>query len=214
MDVEELADAIGENVRRFRQALGWSQDSLAQACGLSKGTIVAIEQQRSNPSVATLCALSESLGVGLQTLLERPSGPFIKHRRPEDAVVLWSTPAGSRSALLMGTDPPMGVELWGWVMAPGDRFDGSAHPRGTKETIRLHAGTLEVTVGGRHCPMEAGDVLVFEAHQAHSYGNPGTTPAEFSMWLIVGDEGEMPPPFTHAAPQEVQAGDGGPTSKQ
>ncbi|CAN5326370.1 hypothetical protein BH23ACT9_BH23ACT9_07830 [soil metagenome] len=66
----EAPEAIGANVLRFRRALGWSQEHLATASGLSKGTIVAIEQQRSNPSVGTLCALSETLGVGLATLLE------------------------------------------------------------------------------------------------------------------------------------------------
>ncbi len=200
MDVEELADAIGENVRRYRQALGWSQDALAQACGLSKGTIVAIEQQRSNPSVATLCALSESLGVGLQTLLERPSGPMMKVRHPADAVVLWSTPAGSRSTLLMGTDPPAAVEVWSWTIAPGEAFEGSAHPRGTTETIHVHEGTVEVTVAGRSCTLEPGDVMVFEAHEPHGYACAGEQPAAFAMWLVIGDEGELPGTFSHAEP--------------
>lgn len=203
MELEELSDAIGGNVRRFRQALGWSQDGLASASGLSKGTVVAIEQQRSNPSVATLCALSETLGVGLATLLERESGPFVKRRSPADSVVLWSTPAGSCSALLLGTDPPMGVELWDWRLMSGEAFEGSAHPRGTKETIRLHEGHLALTVAGRTHEMQAGDVLVFEAHEPHRYANPGERAAEFSMWIIVGDEGEMPPPFTHAEPDST-----------
>lgn len=200
MEVEELADAIGANVLRLRRALGWSQDHLAGASGLSKGTIVAIEQQRSNPSVATLCALSETLGVGLSTLLERQTQALVKQRRAEDAVVLWTTPAGSRAALLLGTDPPMGVELWDWELAAGDAFGGAAHPRGTKETIRLHDGALAITTDGRTHEMTPGDVLVFEAHQPHRYANPGTTTARFSMWIIIGDEGEMPPPFSHAEP--------------
>lgn len=203
MDVEELADAIGANVLRFRRALGWSQEALGAAAGLSKGTIVAIEQQRSNPSVATLCALSETLGVGLATLLERQTQPFVKQRRADDAVVLWTTPAGSRSSLLLGTDPPMGVELWDWVLAPGDAWDGTAHPRGTKETIRVHQGQLSLTVGGRTHQMAPGDVLVFEAHEPHCYANPGAEDVAFSMWIIVGDEGEMPAPFRHPDPADL-----------
>ncbi|HUG83588.1 MAG TPA: XRE family transcriptional regulator [Euzebya sp.] len=203
MEIGELADAIGDNVRRYRRALGWSQEALAAAAGLSKGTIVAIEQQRSNPSVATLCALSETLGVGLATLLERQTQPFVKQRRAEDAVVLWTTPAGSRSSLLLGTDPPMGVELWDWVLAPGDAWDGTGHPRGTKETIRVHQGRLSLTVGGRTHQMTTGDVLVFEAHEPHGYANPGEGDVAFSMWIIVGDEGEMPPPFSHADPADL-----------
>ena len=195
MDIEELADVIGANVLRFRQALGWSQDTLAQSCGLSKGTIVAIEQQRSNPSVATLCALSESLGIGLHTLLERPMGPLVKHRRVEEAVDLWTTPAGSRASLLIGTDPPDGVELWDWELAPGDNFDGDAHPRGTTETVRVHSGALTVTVGTRSIDVRSDEVVVFEAHEPHRYANAVDEPTRFSMWIVVGNDGDMPPPF-------------------
>lgn len=198
MDIDELTDVIGDNTRRFRQALGWSQDALASAAGLSKGTIVAIEQHRSNPSVGTLCALSETLGVGLATLLERPGGPLVKHRTPADAVQLWRTDAGSHAALLIGTDPPAGVELWRWTLAPGDEFAGGAHPRGTKETISVEDGALSVTVGGREAAMGVGDVLVFEAHEPHRYANTSAEPATFTMWIIIGDEGEMPlPPIDH-----------------
>lgn len=200
MDIDELTDVIGDNVLRYRQALGWSQESLATAAGLSKGTIVAIEQHRSNPSVGTLCALSETLGVGLSTLLERPSGPMVKHRTPEDAVVLWRTDGGSRAHLLIGTDPPAGVELWRWELAGGEAFEGGAHPRGTTETIQVQDGTLAVRVGGREVAMAAGDVLVFEAHEPHRYANSGDTVARFTMWILVGDEGEMPlPPATGAS---------------
>ncbi|MEE8599623.1 helix-turn-helix domain-containing protein [Euzebya tangerina] len=187
---------IGANTRRYRLALGWSQDALATASGLSKGTVVAIEQQRSNPSVATLCALSETLGVGLSTLIEAPAGPLVKQRRVGDAVTLWSTESGSCAKLLIGTDPPAGVELWEWQLRPGDRFDGAAHPRGTTETIRVSAGVLEVTVGPRSTEITADDVLVFQAHDRHTYRCVGDSVVTFSMWIVVGDEGEMPAPHT------------------
>lgn len=194
MDVEELSDAIGENVRRYRGALGLSQDGLAVAADLSKGTIVAIEQQRANPSVATLCALSEALGVGLATLLEPTAGPAVKHRRSRDAVELWRTDAGSRADLLLGTDPPEAVELWRWVLAPGDAFDGTAHPRGTVETLLVGDGTLRLEVGGASATVEAGDAVAFEAHEAHRYTAVGAGPATFTMWIRVGEAGRLPLP--------------------
>lgn len=194
VDVEELTDVIGLNVRRLRQAHGLSQDTLAAAANLSKGTVVAIEQQRSNPSVATLCALSETLGVGLSSLLEPPSGPMVKHRRAADAVVLWSTPAGSHADLLVGTDPPTGVELWDWVLVAGESFGGGAHPRGTIETIRVHEGRLAVEVAGRTTDVDPGDVCVFEAHEPHRYSAAHGHDTRFSMWIVVGDSGPMPLP--------------------
>lgn len=194
MDVDELNDAIGENVRRARQALGFSQEGLADAADLSKGTVVAIEQHRGNPSVATLCALAEALGVGLQSLLERPAGPSVKRRTARDAIELWRTDDGSVAQLLLGTDPPGSVELWRWSIEPGDRFEGAAHPRGTVETLHVEAGRLVVEVGANRAEAAAGDTVAFEAHEPHVYRCDGDEPVRFTMWIRVGDVGSLPLP--------------------
>lgn len=194
MDVDELNDAIGENVRRARQALGYSQEHLAEAADLSKGTVVAIEQQRGNPSVATLCALAEALGVGLASLLEPPTGPLVKHRTAADAVELWRTEAGSCAALLLGTDPPASVELWRWTITPGDAFEGAPHPRGTVESLLVEDGRLVVEVGDVRTEAAPGDAVTFEAHEPHRYAVAGDGPVRFVMWIRVGDTGPLPLP--------------------
>lgn len=193
MDIEQLSDVIGQNVRRHRAARGWSQDVLAEAADLSKGTVVAIEQQRANPSVATLCALSEALNVGLATLLEAPASPHVKLRPADAAIELWRTDAGSSARLLLGTDPPHAIELWEWEVQPGDAFEGAAHPRGTIETLHVMEGALTVTVGDRTVRAAPGDVLAFEATVAHRYACEGDVPVRFSMWISVGETGQMPP---------------------
>lgn len=205
MDPEQLADVIGANVRRLRAERGLSLDGLAAAADLSKGTVVAIEQQRSNPSVATLCALSEALQVGLMTLLEPDAGPLVRHRTPSEAIELWSTATGSSARLLLGTDPPNAVEVWSWTMAPGDEFDGSAHPRGTVETLHVTSGRIGITVGTRSLVAAAGDAVAFEGHVGHRYVGVGDELATFSMWITVGDPGTLPP-MTHVGADQV-AGD-------
>lgn len=196
MDVAQLSGVIGGNVQRLRATRGFSQDGLAEAAGLSKGTVVAIEQHRGNPSVATLCALSEALGVGLATLLEPPAGPLLKRRGAGEAVELWRTDAGSHASLQLGTDAPSAVELWRWTIVPGDAFDGGAHPRGTVETLLVDGGRLRVEVGGRAVDVGLGDAVAFEAHEPHRYECLGDQPVGFTMWIAVGDAGPMPPPST------------------
>ncbi|HKJ56658.1 MAG TPA: XRE family transcriptional regulator [Nitriliruptoraceae bacterium] len=192
MDAADLATVIGDNVRRLRDVQGLSQDALADVADLSKGTVVAIEAQRSNPSVATLCALSEALGVGLSGLLEPPSGPLVKVRRADEAITLWTTTAGSRADLLLGTDPPNAIEVWEWHIEAGDAFDGTAHPRDTVECLRVLAGNLDVTVGGTHMVGAPGDTIAFEAHEPHRYAASGDSPVRFTMWITVGDVGGLP----------------------
>lgn len=192
MDVTDLAAVIGDNVRRLRDSHGMSQDALAEVADLSKGTVVAIEQHRSNPSVATLCALAEALGVGLSGLLEPPTGAMVKVRRADAAVTLWTTDAGSRADLLLGTDAPNAVEVWEWCIQPGDAFEGTAHPRGTIECLRVAEGRLDVTVGRQHVIAAPGDTVAFEAHEPHRYAASGDTTTTFTMWITVGDVGRMP----------------------
>lgn len=193
MDPDVLADVIGANVRRLRGERGLSLDALAAAADLSKGTVVAIEQHRSNPSVATLCGLAEALQVGLMTLLEPDAGPLVRHRTPSEAIELWATDTGSSARLLLGTDPPNAVELWTWTIAPGDSFEGSAHPRGTLETLHVTTGRLEVTVDTRSLVVATGDAVAFEGHVPHGYACLGDDPASFGMWITVGDPGTLAP---------------------
>lgn len=192
MDASDLAAVIGDNVRRLRDQHGMSQDGLADLADLSKGTVVAIEQQRSNPSVATLCALAEALDVGLSGLLEAPAGPLVKVRRADEAITLWTTEAGSRADLLLGTDPPGAIEVWEWWIQPGDVFRGTAHPRDTVECMRVEEGRLDVTVGDQHVIGAPGDTILFEAHEPHRYAASGDTPVRFTMWITVGDVGRLP----------------------
>ena len=192
MDATDLSAVIGDNVRRLRDLRGMSQEGLADLADLSKGTVVAIEQQRSNPSVATLCALAEALGVGLAGLLEAPAGPMVKVRRADDAVTLWTTDAGSRADLLLGTDPPNSIEVWEWWIQPGDAFQGTAHPRDTIECMRVIEGTLDVTVGDQHLMGAPGDTIAFQAHEPHRYAASGDAPVRFTMWITVGDVGRLP----------------------
>lgn len=192
MNADALTAQIGDNVRRLREQHDLSQEGLAEAADLSKGTVVAIEQHRSNPSIATLCALAEAFGVGLTNLLESPSGPMVKVRRHDDAIVLWSTDVGSQASLLLGTDAPNAVEVWEWHIEPGDGFDGTAHPRGTVEALRVTAGTVDVQVGAHHLMGSVGDTIAFEAHEPHRYAASGDRAVTFTMWITVGDEGRLP----------------------
>jgi transcriptional regulator with XRE-family HTH domain len=129
-DPEVLAAAIGRNVRRLRRRHDLTLDVLAERAGVSKGTVIGVEQARANPSIATLCRLADALGVGVATLIETGDVPQIRIKRRADTPTLWSSASGSQALFLMGTDPPDIVELWDWRLAGGDAFEPSnASPR-------------------------------------------------------------------------------------
>jgi quercetin dioxygenase-like cupin family protein len=176
-----LALAIGVRVRQERQSRGWTLDQLAEAAGVSRRMVVNVEQGGANPSVGTLLRISDALGVGLPALVEPPRPKPVKVTRHGDGAALWSSGTGGRGVLVAGTEPPDVVELWDWTLGPGDHHESEAHAPGTKELLQVQQGTITVEVAGQPVSLGAGDAVAFPGDAAHSYANPGTEPARFSL---------------------------------
>ena len=176
-----LASVIGVRVRHERRSRGWTLDQLAEAAGVSRRMVVSVEQGAVNPSVGTLLRLSDALGVGLPALVEPPEPKSVKVTRCGEGAALWSGESGGRGVLVAGTTPPDVVELWDWTLRPGDRHVSEAHAAGTKELVHVQEGSITVEVADQSVTLDAGDAVAFPGDVAHSYANPGTQPARFSL---------------------------------
>ena len=155
---QDVAAAVGRNVRALRSQHRMTVDALAAAAGVSRDTVVRIEMARGSPSIATLCGLAAALRVGVESLVDGDAQPQVVLRRNGDAPRLWSSPAGSSAIFRIGTDPPDAVELWDWTLQPGDSFDGEAHPMGTREVLSVLSGRLGLRIGRTAQQLGTGDV--------------------------------------------------------
>jgi transcriptional regulator with XRE-family HTH domain len=176
-----LALAIGVRVKQERQARGWTLDRLAEAAGVSRRMVINVEQGAANPSVGTLLRIRDAHGVGLPALVELPRPKPVKVTRRGDGAALWSSEAGGRGVLVAGTEPPDVLELWDWTLARGDQHVSEAHTPGTMELLQVQEGAITVEVADQSVILQAGDALAFPGDVAHSYANPGTQPARFSL---------------------------------
>ena len=176
-----LASAIGVRVKQERHSRGWTLDQLAEAAGVSRRMVVSVEQAAVNPSVGTLLRLSDALGVGLPALVEPPETKSVKVTRRGEGATLWSGEGGGRGVLVAGTTPPDVVELWDWTLGPGDQHGSEAHAPGTKELVHVQDGSITVEVADQSVTLDAGDAVAFPGDVAHSYANPSTQPARFSL---------------------------------
>jgi transcriptional regulator with XRE-family HTH domain len=191
---DDVAAAIGRNVRSLRQQRRMTIDALAAAAGVSRGTVIQIETARGNPSIGTLVHLAEALRVGVTSLVDADTSPRVVVRRAEQAVPLWTSEAGSAAVFRIGTDPPDVVELWDWTLRPGDSFEGEAHPIGTAEVLSVLDGRLGLRVGAAEHELAEGDTVMFEAHAPHRYSCVGGDPVRFTMVVLQpGDAGLVPP---------------------
>ncbi len=176
-----LALVIGARVKQERQTRRWTLDQLAEATGVSRRAVINVEQGAANPSVGTLLRISDALGIGLPALVAPPAPRPVKLTRAGDGAVLWTGEHGGRGVLVAGTAPPDVVELWDWVLGPGDRHASEAHTAGTKELIQVRAGTVTVEAGDQTCTLETGDAVSFPGDVNHCYGNPTNEEAHFSL---------------------------------
>jgi transcriptional regulator with XRE-family HTH domain len=179
-----VGKAVAHTVRSLRSSHGWSLDQLAARAGVSKGVLVALEQGRGNPNLATLIRISDALGVPLTRLVQVEEEPPVRLFAPERHVVLWRGPAGGSGTLLAGSDPRPSVELWTWELRPGEPHESDPHATGTREVLYVQQGTLTLTVDGRSHYVTEGSAAVFIGDRRHSYTNEGEVPCRYILAVM------------------------------
>jgi transcriptional regulator with XRE-family HTH domain len=189
---EDTAAALARNVRRLRAARGLTLDDLAKRAGVSRSMLIQIEQQRVNPTLATMVRLAQALDVGLAELVELGRQRRVRVIARDDVAELWTSPGGSSGRLLVGSDQLDHVEFWDWRLEPGDLHEAEAHLPGTVEILHVLDGELTLAVDGESHAAVAGESLVFRADADHSYGNHGARPLRAFMIVITPPAARVP----------------------
>ena len=186
---EAALEIIARNVRAARAGAGLSLDALAGRAQVSKGALIALEGARGNPNLGTLVAVADTLGLSMSALVE--------DTRSEDQVVvvdvgdvapLWTGPQGGTARLLLTNRSPAPVEVWRWVLHPGERHGEQPHVAGITETISVTRGQLKLVVGDAEQTLRAGQTAVFAADVAHAYEGAGRGPCELLMTVHLPQE--------------------------
>lgn len=159
---------IAANLQRERQRVGWSMTELARRAGVAKSTLSQLEASSGNPSLETLWALANALGVSFAQLV----GP-----EPTDVTVIRA-----------GEGPRAAAELGGYVATllsaspPGARRDlylldaepdsprrADPHPIGTIEHVVLCSGRALVGPTDDPVTLEPGDFITYAGDAPHVF---------------------------------------------
>ncbi|MBN6192010.1 MULTISPECIES: helix-turn-helix transcriptional regulator [Microbacterium] len=66
---------VSNSIRAHRERAGLTQAELAKTVGVTRQTLIAIEQQKYSPTLELAFQIARAFGVGLDELFSYPSAP-------------------------------------------------------------------------------------------------------------------------------------------
>lgn len=169
--VARVNEAVSAHVKLYRSQKKMSLDELSRRSGVSKGMLVEIEGCRANPSIALLCRLASAMNVSVADFVNVAGKPAVHLIDSGDIPVLWKGEKGGSARLLAGTSGPDMVELWEWMLYPGETYESPGHPEGTSELLHVSKGTLTIVVSDTTYIINQGNAAVARTDTPHTYMN-------------------------------------------
>jgi len=206
------AEGIGARLRDARTQRGLSLRSVAQALGVSASLISQVETGKTQPSVSTLYAIAQHLGVSLDELLgiaptsSRPvplfghSGPALPDvQRREDNPVIEMENGVRWERLAVGAGGPADALLVTYEPGASSSVEGKLMRHSGFEYAYLLEGELTLQLDFDTYDLKPGDSLQFESVRPHLFTNKGVSIAK-GIWFVFGRRSQS---LGAASPQDI-----------
>lgn len=194
-----VTESVGRRVRTIRGERGLSARTVAAAAQISPSLLSGIERGTASPSLVSLVAIAEALGVRPGQLLERDDeatvGVSNVVRKGERRVI---DDRRCRREYLMHVDDPY-LEVAELLLPPG----GASRPALARHSGRDYAivltGTATVELGDASEVLSEGDYIAFDSDAPHRVVNNSTEESRL-IWIVAYD------PETEARLRELNGG--------
>jgi transcriptional regulator with XRE-family HTH domain len=165
-----LEEAIGREVRRYREKLGLTISELSKAANMSAGMLSKIENGATSPSLSSLQALSRALHVPVTALFksyeEIRDATFVKKGQGL-TIERRGTRAGHQYQLL-GHSPHGPVMVEPYIVTLSEKSDVfPIFQHAGLEFLHILEGVVLYRHGDSTYRMEPGDSLFFDAEVPH-----------------------------------------------
>ena len=172
---------IGARLRAARQARGLTLDQVAQAAGLTKGFVSRLERDDVSPSVASLVAVCDVLGLRVGELFDPP-----QHRRSsapaKGRLINFGGEGATERLVTPGTQTAL--EVIHSVIEPGGNGGDELYALACEaECAYVLSGTVEVVLADHAETLSAGDAMTFPGNAPHTWRNPRSRPCKV-LWIL------------------------------
>lgn len=191
---------LGEKIREARLARGYGVRELARLLDCSASLISQIERNKANPSVNTLYAIANELGISVDSMFETSEATS---REPSDASSLRRWDASSPAAvqhkgarLTINLDHGVRWELLTATPEHNNEFMEVTYPVGSSSAGRdefvrhsgreyavVIEGVLRARIGDDDLSLAPGDSLCFDPMTPHRFWNDGEVPVR-AIWFV------------------------------
>lgn len=206
--------AIGAELRRVRVSRNLSLRSVATAVGVSASLLSQVETGKTQPSVSTLYALVNHLGISLDGL--------IKGKSDQETQDLNGYEDGHHGIVQRRSENPT-IEMENGVvwerLADGGRVDADplmvAYEPGSSSSVEgkmmrhdaleygvIIEGTLTLRIESEVHEIYPGDSFSFDANRLHIWENNSAKPAR-GIWFVIGNKDAKSQDLSNLGPSKI-----------
>jgi transcriptional regulator with XRE-family HTH domain len=168
MSAGEAIAAVGRRLRVGREAAGLSLAELARRSGVARATLTSLEAGEGNPTLETVYALANALGVPISELIGEPAPASVHVVRADEGTVLRGDVVEGR--LVERYELPRHVcEIFSLTLHPGAVQTSDAHPAGTREHFLVTRGRARVGPASAPVELGPGDFAAYDAATPHVF---------------------------------------------
>ncbi len=177
---ERPAVLIGAKLRAARKQRSLTLEQVAQAAGLTKGFVSRLERDDVSPSVASLVAVCDVLGLRVGELFDPPETSV--SRAGEGRLINFGGRGAVERLVTPGTQTSLEV-IHSIIEAGGTGGDELYALACEAECAYVLSGTLEIVLEGGSEKLSSGDAMTFPGNAPHTWRNPGAETCEV-LWIL------------------------------
>lgn len=172
---------IGARLRATRRARGLTLGQVAAAAGLTEGFVSKLERDHVSPSVASLVAVCEAIGLRVGELFEPPTSAIV--RAGEGALINFGGINAREYLLTPGSQSQ--VEVLHSIVEPLGSAGDELYALDTEiEFVYVLAGRFTITLGPTTHSLETGDAMTFRGREPHTWQNPSASEPAEVLWVL------------------------------
>jgi transcriptional regulator with XRE-family HTH domain len=173
--------AIGPRIRAARTAAGLTLEAVAEAAGLTKSFVSRLERDQVSPSVASLVAVCDVVGLRVGELFEQPSTAVVRHG--EGTPINFGGTKVEETLLSPGTQRD--VQVIRSHILPGGHGGKDLYALDCAvEFVYVVSGRLVVVMAEESVALGPGDALTFPGRLPHTWRNASASQPCDVLWVL------------------------------